>query len=167
MQATLQRLCATAEVATAVGRCTSACNRSRGSLQHSQPAAAHWVCVCSAAVHHYLLCLRGTRPLLSARSNTRPTHHTHHHAVGALCWTCCSQWGHAVDDSIPELETALVRQQRAETEVGAGTGALDDLLKRMTAKERCAHRSACTATNKVHCGGSARCSSVLYCMCRR
>lgn len=44
--------------------------------------------------------------------------------------------GDAAEDPIPELQRALVSQQRGELDVGAGAGAVDDLLKRMTAKQR-------------------------------
>lgn len=57
--------------------------------------------------------------------------------VPACVCVACSFLGDAAEDPIPELERALVRQQRGELDVGAGTGAVDDLLKRMTAKQRC------------------------------
>lgn len=51
---------------------------------------------------------------------------------------CCSFLGDAAEDPIPELQTALVGQHRGEHDMGADTGDASDLLKRMTAKERCA-----------------------------
>lgn len=57
--------------------------------------------------------------------------------VSACVCVACSFLADAAEDPIPELERALVRQQRGELDVGAGTGAVDDLLKRMTAKQRC------------------------------
>jgi hypothetical protein len=49
---------------------------------------------------------------------------------------CCSIVGGVVEEPLRELEAAGdLLQQHAEPEA-AGTGAVDDLLKRMTAKER-------------------------------
>ena len=49
---------------------------------------------------------------------------------------CCSIVGGVVEEPLRELEAAGdLLEQHAEPEA-AGTGAVDDLLKRMTAKER-------------------------------
>jgi hypothetical protein len=58
-----------------------------------------------------------------------------------------------VDEPIQELEVAGdLLQQRAEPET-AGTGAVDDLLKRMTAKERYVAAGVVVATAASCAGG--------------
>lgn len=48
----------------------------------------------------------------------------------------CSLLGADADDSIPELDAAALKQQRMEVDNTAGAGGVNDLLDRMTAKER-------------------------------
>jgi hypothetical protein len=44
--------------------------------------------------------------------------------------------GADAEDPIPELDAAALKQQRMDVDAAAGTGGMNDLLDRMTAKER-------------------------------